>query len=102
LLAHLSEAQQQTWRAEGYFDVVGESGAHTYRIHRGLSHNVWRLDPASGREVVSYCAYTPGVPQADVVLAQKLMLAYAEHEFLRVANAHEAVPQGRQAAPRQE
>ncbi len=104
LQRHLAPEQRRTLAEHRWFDVVAASGAR-YRIHRGRSHNVRRLD-AGGREVRSYCAYPRMlVPEGDVLLAQKLMLELAEDRFLAVANSHAlvadapAAPRGRGAAP---
>lgn len=87
LLSQLDPSQQATYQEHGYFDLTSEEG-HLYRLYKGISGNVKRLDGITLNEVTSYCAHPVGLmPANDVVLAQKLMLECNEHEFLRVANA---------------
>ncbi len=87
LLTHLDDAQRATYEAARYFDVLSDDGARTYRLYKGVSGNVKLLEVETGRAQRSYCAHPrEDLPVADVVLAQKLMLEYAEDEFLRIAH----------------
>lgn len=87
LLALLSDEQAETWREHKWFEVRGSCSGRRYRIRHGITHNV-NLMAGSGDDVeVNYCAHPPGVPAEDVCLAQMLLLATNEDEFLRVANA---------------
>ena len=69
-----------------------------YRIDRD-NHQVKQLDE-KGSIIRSFCIYTPGVPQPDTVLAQKLFLEASEEtreQFWETANisdmvAEKAVP----------
>lgn len=86
LLEHLTPEQRETWDREQYIPVVSHDGARHYRIFRGRARNI-RLVDADGKEILTYCAHpVEKVPVADCLLAQKLMLEMAEHEFLRIAN----------------
>lgn len=86
----LSDEQAASRREHGFFTVRGSRSGAVYRIHdTGISGNVDRLDASGHRDMV-YCAHPPGVPAADVHLAQMLLLATDEDEFLRVANARAA------------
>jgi hypothetical protein len=59
-----------------------------YRINRGRSANVDVLDE-NGKVVRSLCAHPrDGVPDADTMLSQALMLKHDEPGFLRIANVH--------------
>ncbi len=80
----LSERQDQDLTRLGWFDVPASPG-RTYRVKRGTAGNVYLLG-ADGREVEQYCAHPSGVPAADTMLAQKLMLEAAESRFLKIAN----------------
>lgn len=80
----LSERQDADLTRLGWFDVPASPG-RTYRVKRGTAGNVYLLG-ADGREVEQYCAHPSGVPAADTMLAQKLMLEAAESRFLKIAN----------------
>ena len=57
-----------------------------YRISRGRSRNVHQVDD-NGRVIKTLCAHPMAlVPDADTMLAQKLMLQADQDEFLRIAN----------------
>ena len=84
---NLTAYQQRCLRIDGYFPVKGSDGG-LYRIRRGSSHNVRRLERHGRgyREVESLCAYATGmVPTDDTMLAQKLMLESDERAFRRIA-----------------
>jgi len=81
----LTRRQRKSLKELGYFEVITPRGK-TYRIRRGRSNNVREVD-ANGKEIAMLCAHpTEYVPDADTMLAQKLMLETAEEEFLQIAN----------------
>jgi hypothetical protein len=89
----LQEALSAKQRAElaqmGFFSLdVNQGGQRRqYRIRRGRSRNVQQVDPVSGVVLKHLCAHPRElVPDADTMLAQKLMLETAEDDFLRIAN----------------
>lgn len=97
LLLMLSDEQAASRREHGWFAVRGSQSGSTYRVHdRGIANNVDRLD-AEGRREMIFCAHPAGVPAPDVHLAQLLLIATDEAEFLRIANSHR--PADWQAAP---
>lgn len=85
----LSPAQREELVAKKYFTVesIAKNGERRiYQVHRGRSRNVVQVD-ASGRRIKTLCAHpTALVPDADTMVAQKLMLEGCEEDFLRVAN----------------
>ena len=85
----LSPQQREELAAKGFFTLrtIAKSGEERiYRIRRGRSRNVEQVD-ASGRRLKTLCAHPQAmVPDADTMLAQKLMLEAEEEEFLRIAN----------------
>jgi hypothetical protein len=94
LLAHLTDAQKETFRANKWFIVEGGRSKQRYRI-RHTGHFVANIDVlGTGDEKVSHrlCAHCElrSVPAGDQLLAQKLMLELAEDEFLAIANRHAA------------
>ena len=90
LLRSLTDNQKQDLALRNYFLV--ESGGETYKINRGFAGNVKLLDQ-TGREIRSFCIHpTERVPDADNMLAQKLMLETDKERFLRIANATDLVP----------
>lgn len=62
------------------------SAGGVYRIHdnQGPSYNVRAM--GDEHAVTLLCAYPPGVPLGDVLLAQKLALETDEPGFLATAN----------------
>ena len=83
---HLSENQRKTLKEHGWVLVTARSTGNRYRVYRGRSHNVKKLD-AHDREVQSLCAHpTMLVPEADCMLSQMLMLELMEDRFLTLAN----------------
>lgn len=86
----LSAAQREELIAKGYFtlETIASSGERRiYRIRRGRSRNVDQVD-ATGRRIKTLCAHPVAmVPDADTMIAQKLMLESQEDEFLRIAYA---------------
>ncbi len=86
LLAHLSPEQQRDWRRAQYFELITKGGR--YRLYKGWAGNV-ALIGENGAEISRYCIHPREViPEADNLLAQKLMLELEEAEFLRIANRH--------------
>ena len=85
LQEHLDEQQRREMAERGLFQVRGPSGK-VYEIDTSKQmHNVFELD-ARGRRIRELCIYTPGVPQGDNLLAQKLMIEADEEGFRRIAN----------------
>lgn len=80
----LSGRQGEDLEKLGWFDVP-VSQDRTYRVKRGMAGNVYLLG-ADGVEKERFCAHPSGVPHADAMLAQKLMLEAAEAKFLKIAN----------------
>jgi flagellar biosynthesis GTPase FlhF len=96
LLRYLSEQQKEQLRLHNYFHVV--VGEDTYRIKRGFAGNVKLLDK-EGREIRSFCIHPrERVPDADAMLAQKLMLETDLPQFLKTANASDIPVETRRAA----
>lgn len=87
----LTPEQQAELADKQYFTLrtVRPNGEERiYRIHRGRSHNIERVD-ASGRRMQRYCMHPViDCPDADTMLAQKLWLQNPdlEDELLRRAN----------------
>ncbi len=87
LREHLTERQQQDLSSRGYFDVVNFKSKRHYRIRRGRAGNVYLLDGPCGREVKKLCCHpNERVPDADTMLAQKLLIEFNEELFLKTAN----------------
>lgn len=91
---HLTDAQLEMLAAKQYFELESSSGKR-YRIYRGHSMNVYRLDD-EGREIERLCAYskTPNMPDDDHILIQKLHLETDEEAFRKVANKADLRPRG--------
>lgn len=86
LMEHLSPQQVDQLRVSGYFDVVVQG--KTYRINRGRAGNIQLLDPSGRKATHRYCIHPRELcPDADSMLAQKLLLEADEPTFLRTANA---------------
>jgi len=68
------------------FELLTASGRR-YRVRRGRAGNVERLE-LTGHPTRRYCLHPAdaAVPEADVMLAQKLLLESDEDAFLRIAN----------------
>lgn len=91
LREHLTERQKQDLTEKKYFDVCSvnfRAGTRRYyRIHRGRAGNVQELDGPQGRAIKKFCCHPlEHVPDADTMLAQKLMLEMNEELFLKTAN----------------
>lgn len=81
LEACLTSGQRDSLQKNGWFVVYTKSG-RGYQIRRGRARNV--IEVSTRR---TYCCHpVDNVPDADTMLAQKLMLESAEEEFLRLAN----------------
>ena len=84
----LTPDQRQELKENGYFTLrlMDDKGTRFYRIYRGRSRNVQQVTE-DGRRIMTLCAHpNEHVPDADTIVAQKLMLMTNEQEFLRVAN----------------
>lgn len=85
MLRYLTNEQKEEYLNFQNFKVRTLRG-NVYRIRKGRSGNVDRLDDR-GRVTGSYCAHPANdVPNCDTMLAQKLMLEHDEDSFLSVAN----------------
>jgi hypothetical protein len=81
----LNEAQKRELERDGCFVVTAPSG-NRYRIDKGRSGNVKRID-ATGQWIESFCIHQQeAVPVYDTMLMQKLLIETHEAEFRRVAN----------------
>lgn len=92
LLANLTPEQRRTLKDNKWFVVEGGKSKQKYRI-RAEDHLVGNIDVIEGAGVkYRLCAHCDlkAVPHGDQLLAQKLMLEFAEDDFLRVANRHAA------------
>ena len=78
-------------KRKGYVDAIGQSGAR-YRLAVGQMVRV--MEGNFGDKVLhKLCAYIPGVPQVDTLVAQYLALVSGvseEEEFKKVAIKHAA------------
>lgn len=91
LREHLSERQKLDLSQKGYFEVCAvnfkEGSRRYYRIYRGRAGNVFLLDGPQGQKVKKLCCHPlERVPDADTMLAQKLMIEMNEDLFLKTAN----------------
>ena len=93
---HASELEMM---ADELDDRIGAKfGSHVLETALAVAER--RTDDA-GVEIRSFCIHpTERVPDADSMLAQKLMLETDHDRFLKTANAHDLVPRtdGRRAA----
>lgn len=88
LREHLSREQEEELKTKGHFhlELHVNGQRKRYRIERGRSRNVRQVDD-TGRILKTLCAHPVAmVPDADTMLAQKLMLEGDEEGFLRIAN----------------
>lgn len=85
LTENLTEEQKAQLARDRFFVVRGSKGRN-YRVNRGRARNIEVLDE-NGKAVERLCAH-PGIhcPDADTMLAQKLMLETDEDAFQRIAN----------------
>jgi hypothetical protein len=79
----LTAEQRETLEKKNHFYLY--SGGRKFRIDRGQTGNVKLVDEKD-RVVQSYCIHPAGVPDADAMAAQKLMLEADPETFERVAN----------------
>lgn len=93
LVASLTPEQREQYDANMEFIVFGQKTGRRYLIKDGRVGNVHELDKADGlwpfphRARRQYCAHpSMMVPNADTMLAQKLMLECNEQDFLDLAN----------------
>lgn len=84
LIESLNPEQLYSFRMRGCFFVRSLQSGRIYKISRGISGNISRVDPPA-----SFCFHLNHpehvFPIADHVLAQALMIRYSEKEFLRIA-----------------
>ncbi len=98
LLQHLSPQQQEDLRTKGCFFV--EVGGEKYQINRGYAGNVKLLDAKSSKVRKSFCIHPRvRVPDADAMLAQKLLLEADKDQFHKVANITEYMADNDNAVP---
>lgn len=94
LMRRLTPEQRRTMRKNKWFMVTGGKTGTRYRINtRGsICANVDVLADNNERVVHKLCAHAQAatVPTGDQLLTQKIMLEWAEDEFLARANRHAA------------
>jgi hypothetical protein len=91
LLDSLTPEQRTMFELLGHFIVFGGRTNRKYRVRGNRESVVANIDAMDGEYVTHrLCGHvSPGqVPFADQLLAQKLMLEFAEEDFLRIANRH--------------
>ncbi len=83
LREHLDPEQQDQLNRNNQFRLIARSG-RCYEISRGHAGNIFAF---GGAQTMKYCIHTrESMPDADHMLAQKLLLESNEEEFLRLAN----------------
>lgn len=86
----LTDEQMADYRERGYFEVTSSKGRRWRIRARGQAGNVDLMPEQGNERDATYCIHPRygdgGVPDPDAHLAQALMLATDEDEFLRVAN----------------
>lgn len=93
----LTPEQRADYAREGAFRVLAPS-RQQYRIRKGTYGNVDMLD-TNGHVQQCLCIHPAGeLPDEDTMLAQLLMIRFAEDEFLRIAIRHPPRPEDRVAA----
>lgn len=86
LKRQLNKEQHEEFVRNRCFTVISHDGQRKYRVNKGWSHNVERIDDG-GKRMHSLCAHpSERVPEYDNMLAQLLLLTHDEPAFLRVAN----------------
>lgn len=88
LRAHCNEAQRESLERHSLIDVVGSRG-RTYRLRMGRTHNVYGMVLRLGQliRVAEFCGHVEeAVPNADNILAQKLLIECDEDAFWRSSN----------------
>jgi len=84
LRSMLNAEQRDELERHGHFHVRAAQG-RVYRVERGFQGNVKLIE--GNHATKRYCIHADSrLPHADQMLAQKLMLENAEHDFLRIAN----------------
>jgi hypothetical protein len=101
LFDHLTEEEKTDLANEGHFHVLGSRGG-LFRIQRGWAGNVKLLDIHTKEQIATLCVHPRGcgeggIPDPDVMLAQKLMIMTNEDHFLDLANVHWMRPEKREA-----
>lgn len=91
LMEHLTAPQRETFTKNGWFVVEGGRSKEQYRIHVHSAAGNIRVMKGNGkqeRDGDRLCCHAPygTIPLGDQLLAQKLMLEFAEDDFLRIAN----------------
>lgn len=87
LLEMLHRSQVKELRNRGSFITMSNKGT-LYEVAFGRQHNVFELDNKQ-RRIAEYCITNGGpewIPDADVMLAQKLMIETDEDSLRRIAN----------------
>lgn len=85
LVSLLDDPQRQQYAEHQHFDVQVAG-----KIYRLKPYDRVRLLDAAGKAKIAYCIHPDhihGLPAADVMLAQKLLLETNEAHFLKTANA---------------
>lgn len=81
----LSKEQILELEAKNHFHIMGKDGLK-YRIGRGWSRNVMRVDTLTGEVKQSFCIHPKmTVPIPDNMLAQKLLLEGDPETFFKIA-----------------
>jgi hypothetical protein len=84
----LTKEQQESLEKNGFFYVIGADG-HMYKIGRGWSGNLERVDPTTKKTLVKFCVHpAKNVPVEDNLVAQKLYLETDPKTLLKTANVH--------------
>lgn len=87
LFEHLTPKQRETFDKNGWFVVEGGRSKQTYRIN--IHSSSGNIEIMQGRRATHrLCCHCSDrlIPLHDQLLAQKLMLEFAEDDFLRLAN----------------
>jgi hypothetical protein len=91
LMEHLTPEQRECYKQNKWFVVEGGKSKIKYRIN-AKDNLIANVDVLHGGERISHrlCAHAdPKVmPLGDHLLAQKMMIEFAEENFLKVANRH--------------
>lgn len=82
---HLSPSQKSELTEHSRISVISQY-KRLYWIIKGHQGNVY-LVSGPGHPSRCYCVVMPGVPDYDLMLAQKLLLEYNENRFLSLANS---------------
>ncbi len=82
----LSEEQSKQLEEKGSFELVSVKSGQRYRINKGRSRNVDKLDKI-GRKIATLCFHPADcVHNFDTMAIQKLMLENDEEQVLMIAN----------------